>query len=54
LTAGEAHDLNGADVLPTNVQADAFLADKVYDAQERVIEKLQENVLDAKLRKYKH
>ena len=42
LTCGEAHDLNGADVLLANVQADAFLADKAYDAQQRVIEKLQQ------------
>ena len=42
LTPGEAHDLNGADVLLPNVKASAFLADRAYDAQERVIEKLQE------------
>jgi transposase len=42
LTSGEAHDLNGADALLAKVQADAFLADKAYDAQERVIKKLQQ------------
>ena len=42
LTSGEAHDLNGADALLPNVEAEAFLADRAYDAQERVINKLQE------------
>ncbi len=41
MTPGEAHDLNGADALLPNVEAEAFLADKAYDAQERVIERLQ-------------
>ena len=42
LTSGEAHDLNGADVLLPHVEAEAFLADRAYDAQERVIARLQE------------
>lgn len=42
LTPGEAHELKGADVLLLNVEAQAFLADKAYDAQERVIEQLKE------------
>ena len=42
LTSGEAHDLNGADALLPNVEAEAFLADRAYDAQERVIDKLHE------------
>lgn len=42
LTAGQACDLDGADVLLPQVQAEAVLADKAYDAQERVIEPLQQ------------
>ena len=42
LTSGEAHDLNGADALLPHVEAEAVLADRAYDAQERVIEPLQE------------
>ena len=42
LTPGQAHDLQGADVLLPRVEADFFLADKAYDAQERVIDKLRE------------
>lgn len=42
LTPGEAHDLQGADALLANVQADFFLADRAYDAQERVVDKLKE------------
>jgi transposase len=42
LTPGQAHDLDGADVLLKGTQADAILADKAYDAQERVIEPLLE------------
>ena len=41
-TSGEAHDLNGADALLPNLEADAVLADRAYDAQERVIDKLKE------------
>ena len=41
LTPGQAHDLNGADALLPNVEAEFFLADRAYDAQERVIEKLE-------------
>ena len=40
LTAGQASDLEGADVLLASIQAGAVLADKAYDAQERVIEPL--------------
>lgn len=42
MTSGQAHDLQGADALLPGVKADFFLADKAYDAQERVIERLQE------------
>ncbi|MEL6493798.1 MAG: IS5 family transposase, partial [Cyanobacteria bacterium J06623_7] len=41
LTPGQAHDLQGADVLLAGVEADFFLADRAYDAQERVIDRLQ-------------
>lgn len=42
LTAGQAHDLDGADVLLDSIQADALLADKAYDADDRVRHRLQE------------
>lgn len=41
LTPGQAHDLNGADELLPNLEADALLADKAYDADERVLVPLQ-------------
>ncbi len=40
LTAGQAHDLEGADALLPRMQADTLLADKAFDADERVIEPL--------------
>jgi len=40
LTAGQAHDLQGADALLPDVQANTVLADKAYDADQRVIEPL--------------
>lgn len=40
LTGGQAHDLQGADELLPIVKADAVLADKAFDADERVIEPL--------------
>ena len=40
LTPGQAHDLEGADVLLPPMQADTLLADKAFDADERVIEPL--------------
>jgi transposase len=42
LTGGEAHDLVGADHLLPQMQADALIADKAFDADERVIQPLQE------------
>ncbi len=42
LTPGQAHDLQGADALLPSIQGEALLADKAYDAQERVIDKLNE------------
>ena len=41
LTPGQACDLDGADPLLPNIVADTVLADKGYDADERVIERLQ-------------
>ena len=40
LTPGQAHDLDGADVLLKDTAAHAVIADKAYDAQARVIEPL--------------
>jgi transposase len=41
LTPGQAHDLEGADVLLQDTPAATVIADKAYDAQARVIEPLQ-------------
>ena len=41
LTAGQAHDLQGADALLPHMQADTLLADKAFDADQRVIEPLK-------------
>lgn len=41
LTPGQACDLDGADVLLNELVADTLLADKAYDADERVIERLE-------------
>ena len=40
LTPGQAHDREGADALLPQMQADALLADKAFDADARVIEPL--------------
>jgi transposase len=40
LTAGQAHDLEGADALLPQMEADTLLADKAFDADKRVIEPL--------------
>ena len=40
LTPGQAHDLEGADALLPQMEADTVLADKALDADERVIEPL--------------
>ena len=36
LSPGQCHDLQGADVLLADIEAASFLADKAYDADERV------------------
>lgn len=46
LTPGQNHDLEGADALMDHLtKADAVLADKAYDADERVREKLKKGVV---------
>jgi transposase len=42
LTPGQVHDLDGADALLPELAADALLADKAYDADERVIQPLHQ------------
>jgi len=42
LTPGQTCDLEGADVLLEDIQADTGLADKGYDADQRVIERLSQ------------
>ena len=42
LTAGEAHDLVGADALLPHIAAPTLIADRAYDADERVIRRLAE------------
>ena len=46
LTPGQACDLDGADVLLPQIEAQAVLADKAYDAQERVITPLMERGIE--------
>jgi len=41
LTPGQAHDLQGADALLPQMQADTLLADKAFDADIRVIDPLK-------------
>ena len=41
LTEGQIHDLVGSDYFLEDFQADALLADRAFDADERVIQKLQ-------------
>jgi len=41
LTPGKAHDLEGADALLPRMQAHTLLADKAFDADERVIDPLR-------------
>ena len=40
LSPGQAHDLEGADALLPGLEADTLIADKAFDADERVIEPL--------------
>lgn len=41
LSAGQAHDLDGADALLPNMKASGLIADRAYDADKRVIEPLR-------------
>ena len=41
LTAGQVHDLVGADALLPDMEAKILLADKAFDADERVIKPLE-------------
>ncbi|WP_083862372.1 transposase [Baaleninema simplex] len=47
LTPGQAHDLVGADELLPQIEAEAVLADKAYDADERVRKPLAERGIEA-------
>lgn len=47
LTAGQAHDLQGADALLADLKAEQLLADKAYDADERVLERLNDQGIEA-------
>lgn len=40
------HDLAGADILLTECEADTLIADKAYDADERVIDKLKQQKIE--------
>jgi transposase len=42
LTPGQAHDLEGADALLPDLAADMLIADKAFDAEERVRRPLEE------------
>jgi transposase len=46
LTPGQASDLEGADELLPQVEAEAVLADKAYDADERVVIPLQQRGIE--------
>ena len=41
LSPGQAHDLEGADALLPGLAADALIADKAFDAEERVLQPLE-------------
>lgn len=47
LTGGQASDLEGADVFLEDFKAEALLADKAFDADERVLDKLKEKGAEA-------
>ncbi|HEY5677225.1 MAG TPA: IS5 family transposase [Myxococcales bacterium] len=42
LSPGQAHDLDGADALLPDLAADALIADKAFDAEERVLRPLEQ------------
>jgi transposase len=47
LTGGQASDLEGADVFLEDFEADALLADKAFDADARVLDKLANKGVEA-------
>lgn len=47
LTPGQASDLEGADALLPGLKVDALLADRAYDAEERVRKPLRETKTEA-------
>ena len=47
ITEGQAHDLEGADVFLKDLDAQALLADKAFDADDRVLNKLAEKGIEA-------
>jgi transposase len=47
LTGGQSSDLEGADVFLEDFEAQALLADKAFDADERVLKKLAERGVKA-------
>ena len=46
LTPDQKHDLDGADILLPKTKADTVIADKAYDADQRVINPLQERGIE--------
>jgi transposase len=42
LSPGQAHDLEGADALLPELAADALIADKAFDAEERMLKPLRQ------------
>jgi len=42
LSPGQAHDLDGADALLPGIKADTLIADRAFDADERVINRLNQ------------
>src|SRR3954462_14260535 len=47
LTPGQAHDLVGSNVLLTDLSAGAVIADKAYDADDRVVQPLKQAGIEA-------
>ena len=47
LTPGQVHDLVGSDVLLTDLSAGAVIADKAYDADDRVVQPLKQAGIEA-------
>ena len=47
LSSASAHDLQGAEVLLAQIAADTLIANKAFDAHERVIDRLKRNAKSA-------